>query len=100
MIPHNSQPRKGRSAVRPINAFMLGGGSKLHEIRLLKCRKTKVHQPSFSHQAVFTLRDGGRRNKLIRSSSPLVVITRKLKSTIKYDPSTRSNSKSNVTLAT
>lgn len=30
----------------------------------------------------------------------LVVITRKLNNTIKYDPRTRSNSKSNVTLAT
>lgn len=29
-----------------------------------------------------------------------VVMTRKLNSTIKYEPSTRSNSKSNVTLAT
>ena len=53
-----------------------------------------------SHYAVFTFREGGRRNKLIRSSRPLVVMTKKLKSTIKYDPSTRSNSKSNVTLAT
>ena len=35
-----------------------------------------------------------------KRENTLVVMTRKLKSTIKYDPSTRSNSKSNVTLAT
>ena len=35
-----------------------------------------------------------------KKGNTLVVMTRKLKSTIKYDPSTRSNSKSNVTLAT
>lgn len=35
-----------------------------------------------------------------KRKNTLVVMTRKLKSTIKYDPNTRSNSKSNVTLAT
>jgi hypothetical protein len=34
------------------------------------------------------------------SVNTLVVMIRKLNSTIKYDPNTRSNSKSNVTLAT
>lgn len=81
------------------------------------------------NQTIFTFREGGRRNKLIKSSKPChhfnqisvkfafivntavldkpvyyiitrVVMTRKLKSTIKYDPNTRSKSKSNVTLAT